>query len=41
MAGDLRYVIDPFRRPRNQRSIPAADGEGSAVNRACSLPWGP
>jgi nitrogen fixation NifU-like protein len=40
MAGDIRYynrdVIDHFRRPRNQRSIPNADGEGRAINRECS-----
>jgi nitrogen fixation NifU-like protein len=38
--GDVRYytrtVIEHFRRPRNQRSIDAPDGEGRAINRACS-----
>ncbi len=40
MAGDIRYytrdVIDHFRNPRNQRTITDADGEGRAINRACS-----
>lgn len=40
MSGDIRYytrdVIDHFRKPRNQRSIPEPDGEGRAINRACS-----
>lgn len=40
MAGDIRYytrtVIEHFRSPRNQRSIDAPDGEGRAINRACS-----
>jgi len=31
-----RDVIDHFRRPRNQRSIADPDGEGRAINRACS-----
>lgn len=40
MAGDVRYysrtTIEHFRSPRNQRSIEAPDGEGRAINRACS-----
>ena len=31
-----RTVIDHFRNPRNQRTIEPADGEGRAINRACS-----
>ena len=31
-----RTVIDHFRAPRNQRSMDAPDGEGHAINRACS-----
>ncbi len=40
MTGDVRYytrqTIDHFRSPRNQRTIDAPDGEGRAINRACS-----
>lgn len=31
-----RTVIDHFRNPRNQRAIDSPDGEGRAINRACS-----
>ncbi|MEE2829968.1 MAG: iron-sulfur cluster assembly scaffold protein [Myxococcota bacterium] len=31
-----RTVIEHFRNPRNQRAIDPADGEGRALNRACS-----
>jgi nitrogen fixation NifU-like protein len=31
-----RTVIDHFRSPRNQRSMSEPDGEGRAINRACS-----
>ena len=31
-----RTVIEHFRRPRNQRSMDAPDGEGRAINHACS-----
>ncbi len=31
-----RTVIDHFRRPRNQRSMDSPDGEGRAINHACS-----
>lgn len=31
-----RTVIDHFRQPRNQRSMESPDGEGRAINHACS-----
>ncbi len=31
-----RAVIDHFRNPRNQRGMDAPDGEGRAINHACS-----
>lgn len=31
-----RTVIDHFRKPRNSRAMPDANGEGRAINRACS-----
>ncbi len=31
-----RTVIDHFRRPRNQRRMVSASGEGRAINKACS-----
>jgi nitrogen fixation protein NifU and related proteins len=31
-----RAVIDHFRNPRNQRSLSSPDGEGRAINHACS-----
>ncbi len=31
-----RKVIDHFRKPRNMRSMPDANGQGRAINKACS-----
>ena len=31
-----RTVVEHFRRPRNQRTLPDPDGTGRAINRACS-----